>query len=207
MRSRRRRISAPATSPPEDQSSPTISDMSAHAVAAELRRRIPNLPTKKLHKLVYYCQGHHLARFDDPLFSDTIVAWDMGPVVSQLWWAENNLKPEAAPAIVDEAALNTIEYVVSRYGRLTGRDLENLTHSEAPWKLADERRRNGGPDRIDITWIKGYFRTAEDDEDGLSAEAAAAVSAWAREAAAAMPATDDLPFDNPEQLLARLARR
>jgi hypothetical protein len=35
--------------------------VSAHDVAAALRARLPDLPTKKLHKLLYYCQGHHLA--------------------------------------------------------------------------------------------------------------------------------------------------
>jgi uncharacterized phage-associated protein len=39
---------------------------------------------KKLHKLLYYCQGHHLATFGLPLFDESISAWDMGPVVGTL---------------------------------------------------------------------------------------------------------------------------
>jgi hypothetical protein len=37
--------------------------VSAHDVAAEIRRRQPSVGTKKLHKLLYYCQGHYLAAF------------------------------------------------------------------------------------------------------------------------------------------------
>ncbi|PZS38029.1 MAG: hypothetical protein DLM62_15890 [Pseudonocardiales bacterium] len=62
--------------------------LSAHEVAAVLRDRLPGLPTKELHKLLYYCQGHHLATVDEPLFGETISAGDMGPVVGTLWYAE-----------------------------------------------------------------------------------------------------------------------
>jgi uncharacterized phage-associated protein len=57
----------------------------ARDVAAALREWLPDLGAVKLHKLLYYCQGHHLARFGEPLFADTISAWDMGPVVGTLW--------------------------------------------------------------------------------------------------------------------------
>ena len=30
--------------------------------------------TKKLHKLMYYCQGHHLATFGEPLFAGVVAA-------------------------------------------------------------------------------------------------------------------------------------
>jgi hypothetical protein len=87
--------------------------VSAHAVAAALRDRLPGLGFKKLHKLLYYCQGHHLAVFDDPLFRETISAWDMGPVVGELW-KHGQLGRAPAPGIpLGEAELNTIEYVVS----------------------------------------------------------------------------------------------
>src|SRR6478672_6500991 len=84
------------------------SGMTFHAgdVAAALRARLPRLPTKKLHKLLYYCQGHHLATMGVPLFTESISAWDMGPVVGPLWKAEDELGPAAPSAELDEAALN-----------------------------------------------------------------------------------------------------
>src|SRR5262249_49336794 len=64
--------------------------VSARDVAPALRERLPDLGTVKLHKLLYYCQGHHLAIFGEPLFSETISAWDMGPVVGTLWRGEKD---------------------------------------------------------------------------------------------------------------------
>src|SRR5262245_17472647 len=104
---------------PSRRTYPVAMTVSAHDVAAELRRRMPSVGTKKLHKLLYYCQGHHLASQSEPLFAEPIGAWDMGPVVERLWRDERyQLEPPLAMAL-DEAALNTIGYVVSRYGALT----------------------------------------------------------------------------------------
>jgi uncharacterized phage-associated protein len=141
---------------------------SAHDVAAELRARLPGLLTKKLHKLLYYAQGHHLAASGEPLFSDEIFAWDMGPVVSSLWSAENRGEAPPGSAALGEAELNTIGYVVSRYGKLTGSDLQHLTHGELPWQQADAGRPLGGSARIERDWMRDYFRgpgSAAADQD------------------------------------------
>jgi uncharacterized phage-associated protein len=141
--------------------------LSARDVAAALRDRRPGLPTKKLHKLLYYCQGHHLAIFEEPLFSETISAWDMGPVVGALWYEEKqgDLPAPHPRREMDEAQLNTIGYVLSRYGALTGQDLENLTHSEQPWRLADSGRRPGESTRVKLEWIRQYFSARASTED------------------------------------------
>ena len=86
--------------------------MTVHAseVAAEIRRRLPGIGVKKLHKLLY---------------------------------------------------------VLSRYGRLTGRDLEHMTHAEDPWRRADRQRDPGGSELIKNEWILAYFRADLEDEDSL----------------------------------------
>lgn len=169
--------------------------VSAHDVAAALRERLPGLPTKKLHKLLYYCQGHHLAAFGEPLFRETISAWDMGPVVGELWHAEKEGAEQAAPrAVLDEAALNTVGYVVSRYGRLSGNDLERLTHTETPWRLADSTRGAGNSAKIKAEWMQDYFATAYDaDEEPVGY--ASEVADWLRgaeERLSAPAAPDDV---------------
>jgi uncharacterized phage-associated protein len=146
--------------------------VSARDVAAALRERHPGLGKKKLHKLLYFAQGHHLAVFGRPLFSDTIAAWDMGPVVPSLWKQEKDGDPwpgEAMPPKLGEAELNTVGYVLSRYGRLSGQDLEDLSHSQAPWRDANARRLPGGSVRIEPDAIRDFFAAAEDadDEDGI----------------------------------------
>jgi uncharacterized phage-associated protein len=70
--------------------------VSAHDVAREIRKRMPGVPVKKLHKLLYFSQGHHLATFRVPLFAETISAWDMGPVVGRLWHREDKGYDEPA---------------------------------------------------------------------------------------------------------------
>jgi uncharacterized phage-associated protein len=180
--------------------------LSARDVAAVLRDRLPGLPTKKLHKLLYYCQGHHLAAFDEPLFSETISAWDMGPVVGTLWHEERQGDVAAVhpDPEMDEAQLNTIGYVLSRYGALTGQDLENLTHSEQPWQLADSGRRPGESARIKLEWIRRYFRTngSAEDEEGEVLLDSASVTRWLQDAGKRRenPARPD----SPEELVSRL---
>ncbi|MDQ3611637.1 MAG: Panacea domain-containing protein [Actinomycetota bacterium] len=180
----------------------------AHDVAAALRERLPNLATKKLHKLLYYCQGHHLATFDEPLFAESIMAWDMGPVVGQLWYEERAGSSTEDRRELDEAKLNTIGYVISRYGSLTGADLERLTHSEAPWRLADSRRHPGESARIESIWIRDYFRGDAARNDGDDAEVrldADAVHEWLRDAERRR--YDERSVDDLDRLRGRLAGR
>ncbi len=161
--------------------------VSAHDVAAALRERLPGLPTKKLHKLLYYCQGHHLAMRGEPLFQESISAWDMGPVVGTLWFHEKQgADPAAAHPSLDESQLNTIGYVVSRYGALSGLDLEHLTHSEAPWQTANRDRRPGDSARIELDWLRDYFAggVASDADDEETPLDSGAVSRWLRDAEA-----------------------
>lgn len=173
--------------------------VSAHDVAAVLRARLPGLPVVKLHKLLYYCQGHHLAVFSRPLFSDTVSAWDMGPVVGSLWFAEKH--GERAPATeLDEAVMNTVGYVISRYGALSGTDLMHLSHSEDPWRRADAGRRPGTSVPIPLSWMEDYFRSAAADDDVVFD--AAAVAEWLGDA----ERTRDVPArrDDPAEILARI---
>lgn len=139
---------------------------SARDIAGEIRRRIPAIGVKRLHKLLYYCQGHHLSGLGRPLFSETVSAWDMGPVVGQLWYSEKDGSAASAPGRLDEAELNTIGYVLSRYGRLTARDLEHMTHGEQPWLRANEDRPPGGSVAIRPEWMRDYFSAERDGEDG-----------------------------------------
>jgi uncharacterized phage-associated protein len=148
---------------------------SAFDVASEIRKRLPGVPVKKLHKLLYYCQAHHVTVFNVPLFSETVSAWDMGPVVGELWWREKqgDGPTRPVPQSLTEAELNTIGYVVSRYGNLSGTDLERLTHSEDPWIEADaERQRlNKTSHRISLDSLRSFFsREAGESEPGASEE-------------------------------------
>ena len=176
----------------------------ARAVADVLQERLPGVGVKKLHKLLYYCQGYHLATFGRPLFDEALSAWDMGPVVGSLWFAEKQGIPPVGDRSgpLDEAELNTVGYVLSRYGRLSGRDLEILSHAEDPWQRADHSRRPGGSVRIEPEWMRSFFAAADDDDEiPLDSEVVSEWLAGARERSERPPAQDD-----PQRLRARLER-
>lgn len=186
-----------------------VTVVSAADVAAELRRRLPGLPVKKQHKLLYYCQGHHVAACGEPLFAETISAWDMGPVVGQLWHQEREGTAAPSGAALTEAQLNTIGYVVSRYGGLTGADLERLTHTEPPWQDADRARRPKSSAKISVESLRAYFGSAasgdDDDEgDGAPMPDSADIAEWLARVTAPPPAGGTR--DSIESLRARLDR-
>jgi uncharacterized phage-associated protein len=176
---------------------------SAHDIAAALRKRLPGLGQKKLHKLLYYCQGHHLAAFGVPIFSENIFAWDMGPVVAALWREEREQLPRPDPHKLGEAELNTIGYVVSRYGTMNGNDLERLSHTEEPWVTGEDRRKRGESDRIELEWIRMFFtQTGTNQDDDDIADDDPVVVSWL--AATRPPA--GLPPGRPDSTEALLAR-
>ncbi len=143
----------------------------ARDVAAAFRARLPGLTEVKLHKLLYYAQAHHLATFGEPIFVESLSAWDMGPVVGSLWYAEKN--GEDAPVRpLGSGELNTVGYVISRYGGLSGRDLAVLSHNEEPWLDADKRRQAAGEQsaKIDADVMRAYFAEEFESEPFSSAQ-------------------------------------
>jgi uncharacterized phage-associated protein len=140
--------------------------VSAHDVAAILRAQMPGLPTQKLHKLLYYVQAHHLAAVGEPLFAESVAAWDRGPVVSALWESERDNAPAPPARQLTDGQCNIIDYVISRYGNLSGTDLVHLTHAEDPWLLADRDRPSGGSVRIRNAWMREYFQSDAVHDDG-----------------------------------------
>lgn len=95
----------------------------------------------KLQKLVYYAQAWSLAARGEPLFGEDIQAWAHGPVVPSLFRAfrDYGMNPIPAPASVPRLDGETVELlaeVLEVYGEHSARKLEQLTHSERPWRDA-----------------------------------------------------------------------
>jgi uncharacterized phage-associated protein len=117
--------------------------LSAHDIACELRGRLaadPNgLGVVRLHKLLYYAQAWHLVVTRKPLFRERIEAWANGPVVAELWADEAHDRVRPEPQRLGPEHLATVDYVLSRYGSLSGHELIRLSHDEDPWRAASER--------------------------------------------------------------------
>ena len=98
---------------------------------------------KKLQKLCYYAQAWYCALYDgEPLFEDEIQAWVHGPVVASLYGDFSKYKWNEIPqrcvdlSRLPRRVIEVLEAVYNTYGEFTGDQLESLTHSEEPWKLA-----------------------------------------------------------------------
>lgn len=100
----------------------------------------------KLQKLLYYSQVWYIKRRNNILFNDPIKAWVFGPVVSSVWHKFKVVKRnhQIAPYryfypydfILPNSILRHLEDVWESYGHLTGAELVDLTHSEAPWRIS-----------------------------------------------------------------------
>ena len=135
---------------------------SAVAVATEIRRRCPGTGKAKLHKLLYYVQGYHLAWEGEPAFSDDIEAWKRGPVVASLWRAEKH-RVQSRPEPLRESVLNTITNVLCRLGDETGADLIAATHAEDPWLDATQGGTVIANQLITHRSLADYFRIESPD--------------------------------------------
>jgi uncharacterized phage-associated protein len=93
----------------------------------------------KLQKLLYYAQAWNLALNEHPLFEEEIQAWVHGPVVPEVFRRYRDCKWSPIPDSKDSSSYQFrthLEEVWKVYGGFTAFDLERLTHSEDPWKIA-----------------------------------------------------------------------
>jgi uncharacterized phage-associated protein len=107
---------------------------SVYDVAAFILGRLGQVGAMKLQKLVYYSQAWSLVWDDQPLFSETIEAWDKGPVVSELYARTPFIKHVGGDALkLSEGQRATVSAVLDFYGDRSGAWLSELTHREPPW--------------------------------------------------------------------------
>lgn len=117
----------------------------------------------KLQKLVYYAQGFHLAICNDLLFPESIMAWEHGPVIPELYHTYKIYTSAGIPpvrdldfSIYDEEVKSLLDEVYEVYGQFSAWKLRNMTHDETPWKEAYNRCPSS---EIDTESMKTYFNT------------------------------------------------
>lgn len=84
-------------------------------------------------KLAYYAQAWHLAWHGTPLFDEPVEAWKNGPVVPHLWAYAKGRPRTSAPGTLTATERATLDAVIAHYGALSGSQLSEMTHREAPW--------------------------------------------------------------------------
>ena len=116
---------------------------------AETSARYEPLTGMKLQKLVYYGQAWSLVWDDKCLFPEQIEAWIYGPVVRELFnVSRGHFRPQRIPSSLtstgslNEKQVETVDLVVTAYGKFKTGALVNMTHAEKPWQ---EARKGLGP--------------------------------------------------------------
>ncbi len=102
----------------------------------------------KLQKLLYYAQGHYLAKNGTRLFVDELQAWSHGPVVPLVYryfkqFGSGPLKfaedEEFSWADIDDHTTQFLIDIWDTYGGIAAWKLRNMTHGERPWADAFDR--------------------------------------------------------------------
>lgn len=115
-------------------------EVANYLVAYTDREAGETISNLKLLKLVYYAQGFCLAMRGEPLFTETIEAWDNGPVVRAVYDEFKHLAYFSipAPAGFDPDAYlpedrELLDAILATYGQLSATRLREMTHEEPPW--------------------------------------------------------------------------
>ncbi len=113
-------------------------------VAAYILKARGPMTAMKLQKLCYYAQAWHLVWQEQALFPERVEAWANGPVVYELYRRHRGAFQVASLGTGDGEALTpneagTVDAVLRSYGSLPAHELSDLTHREAPWRLARDR--------------------------------------------------------------------
>lgn len=124
----------------------------------------------KVQKLLYFIQALFLIR-GGQCFTESIEAWDFGPVVPVVYRAYKQFGSNSIPTMdyeivdydyVDRDAYACIEdqdklvinKVIDKFSNYTATDLVALTHQQTPWI---EAYSNGYSSKIGIEAIRSYF--------------------------------------------------
>ena len=101
----------------------------------------------RLQKLLYYCQGWHLALAGEPLFYQPLEAWTNGPVVRDVYslFAGSRsgitLEDVGEPGVdLPRAVRELLEMVWREYAKFTPGELVVMTHHEPAWVEARSHR-------------------------------------------------------------------
>ncbi|WP_433386585.1 Panacea domain-containing protein [Micromonospora sp. KLBMP9576] len=136
----------------------------AHDVAAAILGHLGTMTAMKLEKLVYYCQGWHLARTGRPLFQEPIEAWREGPVVPHLYRQHRGQRsvnewPLGEASHLTTAQVDTVRWVTETYGRFSAAELSTMNHNELPWRLARGALPESAPstEQVDVNIMRSYY--------------------------------------------------
>ena len=99
------------------------------------REGVTNL---KLQKVLYFAQAYYLAKIGRPIFSNTIEAWEFGPVVPDVYhklkkYGNNPIVSEKDNTKISTEDKENLKNVWEIFGDYSASKLVDITHSHKPW--------------------------------------------------------------------------
>jgi hypothetical protein len=133
----------------------------------------------RLRLLLFFVQGHHLAHFSKPLFTEPLYATQDGVGVDL---------PEPAGEHPSNGQWNSIDFTFSRYGEMDMADLRSLVRISSAWRSAYGDSADGGGSEINLVLLREWFTRDEEVDDPLNSRPGASLmAAWAAERDAERP--------------------
>lgn len=108
----------------------------------------PELSPLKLQKLLFYIQAWYAANTDKRLFEDDIYAWQLGPVVQDVYHrykqygAQDLNNEDISISFQDDQHDADIKSVLDVYGKMSAYELVARTHKEEVWRKNYESSNN-----------------------------------------------------------------
>jgi uncharacterized phage-associated protein len=133
-------------------------DVAEYYISIANPERQDLLTNLKIQKLLYYGQGFALGRWRSILFPERIIAWQLGPVVLEVYEAYGKygaspvpLSPYFDPNKYEPDTKVLLNKVFSSYGQYAASTLVDMTHGEPPWKKTKINH------EISIKHMQDYF--------------------------------------------------
>jgi uncharacterized phage-associated protein len=124
------------------------------------REGITNL---KLQKILYFIEAYSLVVKGQSMFSDSIQAWEYGPVIPTAYhsFKQNKSDPifpeEGYVVLLDEERRKVIEDVWNTFNKFSASRLVEITHRHTPWKEAFKLTQKGLDGEISREEIAKYY--------------------------------------------------
>lgn len=120
-----------------------------------------HLTCAKLLDLMYYAEGCSLALNNESLFNDVIFAWELSPVIIDIYETYENpnleIKTVDFKDVISSEDKELLEEVFITFGKYTTWHLKNKIHNETPWLKATKNGTSLNKP-IDRQEMKEYFR-------------------------------------------------
>lgn len=130
---------------------------SASAVAADIRRRMPDVDEARVHKLLYFVQGTHLQWERTAAFEEDLEAWPQGPVVASLWHAEADGRSEQRWAPLPESVHNVVTNVLAHERHSGCTEFFDDIPEPDPWHRVTDDGRNVANQPIPKKLLMDFF--------------------------------------------------